>query len=62
LQGEILPNEWGEKPNNNMQTFRLPTRKFIKAFTKMKCNVRLECSHLKCQSWVQEKNSLVTKK
>jgi hypothetical protein len=32
LQDEILLDEQGKKPNNNMQTFRLPTSKFIKAF------------------------------
>jgi len=32
LHDEILLDEWGKKPNNNMQTFGLPTSKFIKAF------------------------------
>ncbi len=51
-----------KEPKNNMQTSRLPTRKFTNAFIKMKCNVRLECNRLKCQSWIQEKNDFATKK
>jgi hypothetical protein len=54
-----------------MQTFKLLTRKFTKAFTiykiiykghftKMKCNVRLECK-LK-RKWVQGTNNPTTKK
>jgi hypothetical protein len=31
LQNEIMIDEWQKKPNNNMQTSRLPTSKFTKA-------------------------------
>jgi hypothetical protein len=61
LQDEILLDEWGKKPNDNMQTFRLPTSKLIKTFiiykrsykgiykNEVQCKVRMQVYNVRIE-------------